>query len=148
MIDVCFTSTGGCFYIMFKFDSVLPPPVDPPIMTWTIPQIINPIESQTTPFLPPSLTYTEPPELEEHPQRMIHDNYGMIPAESYGESGFNDLMGNGDGLSLGSPSSEGGSSDRDGMENSGISGCFDDHQVWVDTLDWLDFQMSEELFEN
>jgi len=125
-------------------DSVLPPPLmDPPIMTWTIPQFISPVES-TTPFLPPSLTYNEP-EVCGHPQRTIHDDYGMAPvADTYGEA-FNDLMGNGDGLSLGSPSSDGGSSDRDGMENSGMSG-FD--QGWVDTLDWFDLTMSEELFEN
>jgi hypothetical protein len=142
-------------------DSVnLPPPpvADPPIMTWTIPQFISPVESPVTPFLPPSLTYNEPIEHpntcgshhhHHHPQRPINnDNYGMIPADAYGEAAFNDFgMGSGDGLSLGSPSSEGGSSDRDGMENSGMSGCFD-HQGWVDTLDWFDLQMSEELFEN
>jgi hypothetical protein len=137
----------------------LPPPpmADPPIMTWTIPQFISsPVES-SPPFLPPSLTYNEPIETSStcgphyghhhHHQRPIND-YGMIPTDAYGEVGFNDFgMGNGDGgLSLGSPSSEGGSSDRDGMENSGMSGF--DHQGWVDTIDWFDLQMSEELFEN
>jgi hypothetical protein len=142
-------------------DSVPLPPfpvADPPIMTWTIPQFINPVESNP-PFLPPSLTYNEPlepPNTHHHshhhhyPQRPINDNYGMIPADAYGEVAFNDFaMGScGDGLSLGSPSSEG-SSDN-GMENSvGMSGggCFE-HQGWVDPLDWFDLQMSEELFEN
>jgi len=153
-------------------ESVPVPPLvepSPPIMTWTIPQFFNPSLSEPstcpsssipttslsaphhTPFLPPSLTYNELP-MEVcggHPGNSLnhcYDPYGIIPAD-YGGEAF-DLMVN-DGLSLGSPSSEGGSSSDRDVENSGggvLSGL--DQGGWVDPIEWLDLTMGEELFEN
>jgi len=130
----------------------VPPLVDPspPIMTWTIPQFFSHVEPSVTstaathtPFLPPSLTYEPIEDCGGHQGTMNYD-YGIIPADYEGEA-F-DLMVN-DGLSsLGSPSSEGGSSSDRDVENSGLSGL--DQGGWVDPFEWLDLTMGEELFEN
>jgi len=151
-----------------------PPPLvepSPPIMTWTIPHFFSPIEPSLSsssssspsvnstasthhhhqhqqhhaPFLPPSLTYNEPIEDcgDHQGTSTMNYDYGIIPADYGGES-F-DLMVN-DGLSsLGSPSSEGGSSSDRDVENSGLGL---DQSGWVDPIEWLDLTMGEELFEN